>query len=80
MDHTHTSDTGVGPSTEDPMHQHPADALADLDPADAPAPAERYAHELATELEEAGAAPADPVQLQADLGDEEGTGIASETG
>ncbi len=80
MDHTHTSDTGVGPSTEDPTHQHPADALADLDPADAPAPAERYAYELATELEEAGAVPADPVQLQADLGDEEGTGIASETG
>ncbi|MEA2002827.1 MAG: hypothetical protein U9N84_13215 [Actinomycetota bacterium] len=80
MDDTHTSDTGVGSSAEDPAHQHPADALADLDPADAPAPAEQYAYELATELEEAGAVPADPVQLQADLGDGEDTRVTSEAG
>lgn len=70
MDNTHSSDTGDNISEEGMMNQHPAEVLAALDPADAPAVAEKYAYELATELEKAGAAPAEPVQLQADLGDE----------
>jgi hypothetical protein len=49
--------------------QHPVDRLAALDPADAPDVAERYAVELAAELEESGGTAPDPVQLQADLDD-----------
>lgn len=50
----------------------PVDALAAMDPADSPGAAERYAAELAAELEEAGAEAATPVQLRADLGDDGG--------
>ncbi len=71
MNDTQTSDDDVTRSTGVDPEQHPADAIAELDPADAPAAAERYASELAAELEEAGAASADPVQLQADLGDDD---------
>lgn len=60
MDDTHSGDIDEG----DPITE-----LAALDPADAPSAAEAYAAELAAELEEAGAQPAQPVQLQADLGD-----------
>lgn len=70
MNDTHTSDD-VTRSTGADAESHPADAIAELDPADAPAAAEGYASELAAELEEAGAAPTDPVQLQADLGDDD---------
>jgi len=59
MDDTHTTDIDDG----DPIAE-----LAELDPADAPKAAEAYAAQLAAELEEAGAPPANPVQLRADLG------------
>ena len=49
------------------------EALAAMDPADAPAAAERYALELAADLEDAGAAAPAPVQLSADLGDRSDT-------
>lgn len=69
MNDTHTFEPiGDEPPRSD-TGRHPVDDIAALDPADAPAAAERYAMELAAELEAAGAAPPDPVQLQADLGD-----------
>lgn len=71
MNDTHTSDDDVTRSAAADPEPHPADAIARLDPADAPPAAERYASELAAELEESGAASADPVQLQADLGDDD---------
>jgi len=55
-----------------PEGDDPVDALAAMDPADAPGAAERYAAELAAALEEAGAEAANPVQLRADLGDDDG--------
>jgi len=70
MDDTHSADTGDRISGEGTTKGHPVEVLAGLDPAEAPAAAEKYAYELAAELEEAGATPAEPVQLRADLGDE----------
>ena len=52
--------------------EDPVDALAAMDPADAPGAAERYAAELAVDLEDAGAEATNPVQLRADLGDDGG--------
>ncbi len=69
MDDTHTFEPTDDELPGNDADGDPIDALAALDPADAPAAAERYADELATELEDAGATPPDPVQLQADLGD-----------
>jgi hypothetical protein len=66
MNDTHTPEEDVSAVVAD---AHPADAIADLDAADAPAAAEKYASELAAELDEVGVAGADPVQMQADLGD-----------
>ena len=60
MNDTHGADIDEG----DPIAE-----LAALDPAEAPEVAEGYAAELAAELEEAGAQPARPLQLRADLGD-----------
>lgn len=45
----------------------PAEALAALDPADAPALAENLAAELAEDLEAAGAPPPEPTQLAVDI-------------
>ena len=70
MDDTHSFEEEL-PTSEDAGD--PVAALADLDPADAPAAAERYAASLAEELEEAGASPSQPVQLQADLGTDSAT-------
>ncbi len=67
MDDTHEYENEDNMTESD--SQHPVDALADLDPADAPGAAERYAAKLAAELEDAGASAPDPVQLRADLGD-----------
>lgn len=67
MDDTHEEKT-----EHDMTENHEEDAvekLAAMDPADAPGAAERYALELAKDLEDADAAPPDPVQLSADLGD-----------
>ncbi len=61
MNDTHTSDNDG--------KNHPVDGMAQLDPADTPAAAEQYAADLAAELEQVGETVADPVQLQADLGD-----------
>jgi hypothetical protein len=67
MNDTHTFDDDM---TTDPADgKHPVDELAEMDPADVPGAAERYAATLAAELEDAGAAAPDPVQLRADLGD-----------
>jgi hypothetical protein len=67
MNDTHTPE---GEMTPNPAGaNHPIDELAALDPADAPGAAEQYAASLAAELEDAGAAAPDPVQLEADLGD-----------
>jgi hypothetical protein len=69
MNDTHTPEEDVrAANPADVAAEHPADAIAELDPADAPAAAERYASELAAELDEVGVANTDPVQLQADLG------------
>jgi hypothetical protein len=67
MNDTHASgidneNPGDGTKPDDAV-----DALAALDPADAPRAAEQYAADLAAELEAAGGQAADPVQLQADL-------------
>ena len=51
--------------------QDPIEAVAELDPADAPAAAEDMARQLASELEEAGGQAAQPVQLRAELGDQQ---------
>lgn len=67
MNNTHGSDL-PDDVTADRDETHPADALAALDPADAPAAAEQYAERLAAELEGSGGADSNPVQLQADLG------------
>ncbi|MCP4308140.1 MAG: hypothetical protein GY926_26795 [bacterium] len=67
MNDTHNSeptDPGTPPT---PSEGDPIDGIAAADPADAPPLAERYAMDLAVELEESGAAAPDPVQLQADL-------------
>ena len=65
MNDTHTPEEDVSTAVAD---GHPADAIAELDAADAPAAAEQYASELAAELDAVGVTDADPVQLQADLG------------
>lgn len=69
MNDTHTTGPTNDRSSNDGSPQHPVDELAALDPAEAPAAAEQYARELAGELEAAGAAAPEPVQLQADMGD-----------
>jgi hypothetical protein len=69
MNDTHTADIDDGLGHGDSGPGDPIANLAALDPADAPKAAEDYARELAAELEEAGAPPANPVQLRADLGD-----------
>jgi hypothetical protein len=72
MDDTHAKsrrDNVPQPNDADP----PADAtgsgetLAALDPADAPALAEKLAAELAEDLEAAGAPPPEPTQLTVDI-------------
>lgn len=68
MDHTHTNETDDA-VTEPTPDMDAVDALAAMDPADAPGAAERLAATLAEDLEEAGASAPDPVQLRADLGD-----------
>ena len=73
MDHTHTFEQNEDEPPSTDADGHPVDLLAALDPADAPAAAERYAGDLAAELEAAGAAAPDPVQLQADLGEGSGS-------
>ncbi len=52
----------------------PVEAMAELDPADAPEAAEQLARELAGELEEAGGEATQPVQLRAELDDPQQTG------
>jgi hypothetical protein len=47
----------------------PVAELHDLDPADAPDVAERYAAALEEDLEDAQVAPQEPEQMRADLGD-----------
>ena len=69
MDDTQTPEFGNGREGSDSEHDA-LDALAAMDPADAPGPAERLAADLAADLEDVGATPADPVQLQVDLDDE----------
>lgn len=69
MDDTHTFDPTDDNQRDSTTGGDAVDDLAALDPAEAPVAAERYAGELAAELEAAGAAAPDPVQLQADLGD-----------
>ena len=69
MNDTHTFDNNSDSPDKDATETHPVAALADLDPADAPAAAERYAAALAADLEDAGAPAPDPVQLRADLDD-----------
>lgn len=69
MNDTHTFEPTGNEPPSDGDDRDAIDELKALDPADAPAAAERYAGELAAELEAAGAAAPDPVQLQADLDD-----------
>ena len=68
MDDTQTPDSADTDAVAAAAGQRPGD-LAALDPADAPAAAEAYAAQLASELEVAGAKPGEPVQLQAQLDD-----------
>ncbi|MCP3998679.1 MAG: hypothetical protein GY722_26955 [bacterium] len=68
MDDTHEEKTEHD-MTESHDDGDAVEKLAAMDPADAPGAAERYALELAKDLEDAGAAAPDPVQLSADLGD-----------
>ena len=69
MNDTHDSEhDGAAPAGSLP---DPVEAMAELDPADAPAAAEDLARELASELEEAGGQAAQPVQLRAELGDQQ---------
>ena len=65
MNDTHTPEEDVSAAVG---NGHRADAIAELDAADAPAAAEQYASELAAELDGVGVTDGDPVQLQADLG------------
>lgn len=67
MNDTHNSERSDTGASQTPQNGDPIDAMEAVDPADAPALAERYAVDLAAELEESGAAAPDPVQLQADL-------------
>lgn len=78
MNDTHTPDDDVPVSAVDGAEEHSVEAIASLDPADAPIAAERYAGELAAELEDVGADSADPIQLQADLGDQRDGGAETE--
>ena len=67
MNDTHTFDKDADDASDTASSEHPVDKIAAMDPADAPAAAEGFAAELAAELENSGATPPDPVQLQADL-------------
>ena len=72
MDDTHTApySDDADPTTEGrPLGESPppAEALAALDPADAPDVAEALAAELAEDLEAAGAPPPEPTQLAVDI-------------
>ena len=69
MDDTQYAELGNGRDEATPEPDF-VEALQEMDPADAPGAAERLAADLAADLEEVGAAPSDPVQLRADLGDE----------
>ena len=68
MNDTHANETEDTVGDPNPATDA-VDAIAAMDPADAPGAAERLAAELAEDLEEAGASAPDPVQLRADLGD-----------
>lgn len=70
MDDTQSFDAAHLPVASTNENSDPVTELAGLDPADAPAAAERFAAELADELEAAGAPASEPVQMQADLGPE----------
>lgn len=72
MNDTHTTadnnDGRTAGSAEQPARgAAPAEALAALDPADAPDLAEQLAAELADDLEEAGAPQSEPEQLAVDI-------------
>ncbi len=69
MDDTQIPELGNGRGAEDGAGDA-IDALAAMDPADAPGAAERIAAELAAELEDAGGTATQPVQLRAELGDD----------
>jgi hypothetical protein len=71
MNDTHNSEQPDTEASRIPPDGDPIGEMAAVDPADAPVLAERYAADLAAELEAAGAAAPDPVQLQADLGTDE---------
>lgn len=73
MNDTHTPDDSADAVSSPGPGGHPAEEIAAMDPAEAPAAAERYAAELAAELEGAGGTPQEPVQLQADLDDPTGS-------
>ena len=73
MNDTHTFDDKSDGTDSGTADQDPVAVLADMDPAEAPGPAERYAASLAADLEDAGAPASDPVQLRANLEDGKAT-------
>jgi hypothetical protein len=68
MDDTQSSSQDDPSALSDAGSEDPVAALADMDPAEAPTAAERYAATLESDLEAAGASSSEPVQLRADLG------------